>query len=607
MLKFIIVWVIAILWSGSIMAQLLTPLTHDIPRVRAKNSFQPLGQHGLLDTPLQLPFFDDFAGSEGLPDPSHWRSGGGVLVSNRYALDPITIRTATFDGLRADGQPYGPSSLVGPVDTLASQPIQLSGLQPADSLYLSFYWQAGGLGDAPNFSSAGNYFLRLEFRKNSGEWATVWQENGLGRTTPFVPVMVPLREVAYFHEAFAFRFVSSGNQGGVRDLWNVDYVLLDQNRRRGQLHSHDVAMRYQVSSLLRRFTAMPVHQFFLDPAAELSPSVQTYLANLNNMPAAISWRGVLRNQTTGQPADTFLRGNAVIPAPDQQYLIQGSVSASQIAFSRQALQLRHTLFLTTKEQDTRYRYNDTVSRVTELSDYYAYDDGTAETGFSYNASGTVHVAYRFELNQPDQVAAFRMYFTRTNAPGTVLSFRIWREENGLPVEPAVYTQGFRVPEAENLDKFVEVKLTEPVPVSGVFYAGWSQPAGTSFMNVGYDLNESAVSKMFGWTISTGWTALELDGGALLLRPVMNGIITGNKGEVASPRLEVAPNPSSGKIAIEGAYEQVCIYDVSGRSLLCRTQEEVGTALDLGFLPQGMYLLRFTTRHSVQVRKLMIRR
>jgi hypothetical protein len=598
--KKLVLFFLLVLGGGRLGAQILTPLTHDL------SFHRPLELHQQVDT-LQLPFFDDFARSEGRPDPTRWRRHGGVLISHRFAADPVTINTATFDGLTGEGQPYGTATSVGPVDTLTSLPIRLNGLSPADSLYLSFYWQAGGLGDAPNFSQAGNYYLRLEFRKKNGEWATVWQQNGQGRSTSFAPVVIPVRDPEYFYRGFAFRFVSSGSRAGSRDLWHLDYVLLDQNRRRNLLLTRDVAIRFQVSPLLRRYTAMPVHQFFIRPAEELSLSVQTFVTNLNNGPAAISWRGVLRNLTTGVAADTFLRANGVVPPLEPLYRIQGEAGANLIPFSRQPLRLRHTFFLTTKETDHRYRYNDTVSRVTELSDYFAYDDGTAETGFSYNASGTTHVAYRFDLNQLDQVAAFRIFFTRTNTPGTLLNFKIWRDLDGRPVEPAIYTQEFRVPEADKQDAFIQIALAEPVPVEGVFYAGWSQPAGTSFVNVGFDLNEFVTGRLFGWTISTGWIPLQLDRGAVMFRPVMSGVVTGTSKPTVTPTLEVWPNPSAGRVQIQGDYTQVCVYNAAGQRLFCQTRQQTGHALDLGQLSQGFYLLHFTTRQGGQVRKLVIQK
>jgi hypothetical protein len=141
----------------------------------------------------------------------------------------------------------------------------------------------------------------------------------------------------------------------------------------------------------------------------------------------------------------------------------------------------------------------------------------------------------------------------------------------------------------------------------MFYAGWSQPTGTSFVNVGYDLNESAPNRLFGWNLTTGWTVLQLERGAVLFRPVMSGTITGGQQAVTGPGIRVSPNPSSGLVQVEGEYEQVGVYNVAGQRLLCQTKQEGGALLDFQRLPPGLYLLHFSTRSGVQVRKLAIRK
>ena len=95
-----------------------------------------------------MPFFDDFVTPlNGPPDAQFWMPGGGAYVSNRFALMPLTRGTATFDALKADGSSYSGqvNNLYDAIDSLTSQPIDLSGLTAASAVYLSFARQAGGL------------------------------------------------------------------------------------------------------------------------------------------------------------------------------------------------------------------------------------------------------------------------------------------------------------------------------------------------------------------------------------------------------------------------------------------------------------------------------
>jgi hypothetical protein len=102
-------------------------------------------------TLLKLPFFDDFSTAAKVPHDSLWLNGG-VRVNNQFAVNAPSKGVATFDGLKANGQPwdFNPNTIQLLVDTLTSQPIDLSGLSPASNVVLSFFWQAGGLGEAPD-------------------------------------------------------------------------------------------------------------------------------------------------------------------------------------------------------------------------------------------------------------------------------------------------------------------------------------------------------------------------------------------------------------------------------------------------------------------------
>lgn len=126
---------------------------------------------------IQLPFFDDFSTATSTnPDTQLWKPGSGVYINNTLTTRQPSINVATFDGLDAAGVPYNfrNEQAQGDSDTLVSQPIALGGLKPADSLYISYYWQAKGLGELPDRADT----LRLEFLTNTGNWVAVWKQAG---------------------------------------------------------------------------------------------------------------------------------------------------------------------------------------------------------------------------------------------------------------------------------------------------------------------------------------------------------------------------------------------------------------------------------------------
>src|SRR6476661_3922045 len=115
------------------------PLSADPSRAAYMLKVDPAAQQ--RTTALSLPFFDDFTTPlEGAPDVRRWEPKGGAFVSNRLAVAPLTRGAATLDGLKANGQSYSGSigALYGTIDSLKSQPIDLSGLTVNDQVFLSF-------------------------------------------------------------------------------------------------------------------------------------------------------------------------------------------------------------------------------------------------------------------------------------------------------------------------------------------------------------------------------------------------------------------------------------------------------------------------------------
>ncbi len=104
-----------------------------------------------------LPFFDDFSRSSLYPDSTKW-TDNSVLVNDGFTLCPPNRNGATFDVLDANGKVYSYAiSNAFVAEYLTSVRIRLDSimepepraLTPADSIYLSFYYQPQGNGNAP--------------------------------------------------------------------------------------------------------------------------------------------------------------------------------------------------------------------------------------------------------------------------------------------------------------------------------------------------------------------------------------------------------------------------------------------------------------------------
>ncbi|MFD3000341.1 T9SS type A sorting domain-containing protein [Pontibacter toksunensis] len=601
-----LLFILFVLLSGATaMAQaVLQPLQQEVRQAQRNVTAKPL--RIAAAAAVSLPFFDDFAAAQVVPDPSRWQNGG-VFINNRFAFEPVTINVASFDGLNAFGQPYAPGSTgAGASDTLTSEPILLGGLSPTDSVYLSFYWQSGGLGDVPDLTESNLRYLQLEFKDNTGTWREVWRQPALGVVSDFAQAFFGLLEPRYFHNDFQFRFQNVGQRNGLADVWNLDYVVLDKNRRKGQNTTRDIAISEGVSKLLEHYTAMPARQFLANPSGELAQEVRATANNLGGLPGAISWRGYIKllNEAT---ADTFLREQALIPAAAWQYPITGTPTLAAITLPPNGpFTLLHGIRLDTREQDQLQRANDSTERKTIFADYFAYDDGTAEAGFSFLGTGNVQVAQRYELNQPDQLKSFRVHFPRVgrDLAGSSIIFKVWADADGLPGE-VLHQQSFQIQYTDTLNEFYEVELTKLVPVEESFYIGWSQ-GGNAFLNIGFDKNERATDRRFTYTPSGGWVAETTLEGAIMMRPVLVGEAPlGIEDELAAATMRVFPNPSRGEVFINDPYEQVTVFDITGKQVYSQAYAGPSQPVNLRHLAPGLYTLRIQTRKAIVNKKLIL--
>ena len=108
-------------------------------------------------TPLFLPFFDDFTQSWIFPADGRWANSYAYINTN-FAYHSVNRGVATLDAIDNRGRLHqNASTFPFGADTLTSQPIRLDSiispvqrpLTPADSIYLSFFYQPEGRGNPP--------------------------------------------------------------------------------------------------------------------------------------------------------------------------------------------------------------------------------------------------------------------------------------------------------------------------------------------------------------------------------------------------------------------------------------------------------------------------
>lgn len=129
------------------------------------NQVLPYKSYVLDYPPVDIPFVDDFSYSGVYPDSTKWIDKD-VYINAHYPIFPVDYGVATFDVLDATGNLYpGANPFPFIADFLTSYPIKLGDYEPADSVYLSFYYQPQGRGDIPFVYDS----LVLEFGLYNGD------------------------------------------------------------------------------------------------------------------------------------------------------------------------------------------------------------------------------------------------------------------------------------------------------------------------------------------------------------------------------------------------------------------------------------------------------
>lgn len=562
---------------------------------------------------LSLPFFDDFARFDNRLDTTKWEKGSTVYINNHFSRNPLTKNIATFNGVSAAGNlhPIFSGQQDG-VDTLTSLPINLAGFNPADSVQLSFFLQTGGLTlpSTPLFASNRPRYIQVEFKNNNN----VWQAAPGGRinaptaaqlTKAFKQYFFAITATQYLHSNFQFRIRSFGNPTLDFETWNLDYVYLNSGRRRNERRI-DVATSRKVGSVLQRYTAMPIHQFQANVAGELNDSVYTTLNNLEDQPRAITSTSTVQIGNAGPV--TFASKPIALNAFARQYNdFPDSPNPAVFSGITGFQDIKATVFVETQEQAAAGTlYNDTISSVTQLRDYYAYDDGSPENiiNIQRTSPGFIYqLAQRFFLNQNDQVKRLTFFLPKSNnTPGTVATFRIWNvKPNGEPEDNSIFSATYTVPPIAQLDTWVNIPVNPPVQVSGSFYAGWTIPSGSANFSVGLDQNNNA-PRYYKTNNASGFQ----NEGAVMLRVFMGNHITSiAENSTAKEVISIYPNPAKSRVMVRGAAEVVRVFTLTGQQVLEKTVTGAETELDVSKLSPGLYLVQTQKESRVQTQKLII--
>ncbi len=611
---------------------------------------------------------DDFSYQSPFPDTLLWMNCN-VFVNRNYPVAPPTIGVATFDGINKYGYPY--DFLVGqtsslPADTLTSKRIRLDTIHPAitDSIYLSFYYQPQGRGNSPEPHDS----LVLEFKEKRLDsiflhtpidtiysteeipdttagstliltivhdstvyndstyyflkevWRHIWSHKG--EQTPadssWKLVMIPITDTAFLKPGFQFRFYNYATISGNGDQWSIDNVYLGYNQRNwDDTIINENALVYDPPSMIKPYSSMPWRHY--NPTF-MKDSIIVLIRNNNNAQKGLDYSHNIYDY------NHVLVNNFIGNDPINPYSIVGyyryrvTPLYSIPLLSGPGNYSFEAIISTTPDFNRR---NDTVEHFQTFSNYFAYDDGTAESAFAMNATQIGEIAEQFTTTVPDTLRALDIYFNPLWHDASLyegsMNIKVWADAGGYP-GALIFSDTARTPwynqQEYAPDHFKRYFITPQYITPQTIYVGFLQNTSQE-LSVGVDKNTNSQYKIFYTTTGTWFNSPYP--GSLMIRPVFgtyNECTGVNSPPSSSTSFTVYPNPASTQLYLNYTSTSsnnkisYSVIDVYGRIVLenkLPTSNQQSTInsqqlVDISVLSEGIYFVRLNDGSTISTTK-----
>ena len=583
-----------------------------------------------LQRSISLPFFDDFSASKDYPRQGIWVDKN-VFINNDFPTNQPSINVATFDGLDEFGNAYSTLAIKGAADKLTTASLNIAKYLPKDSLYLSFQYQYQLQGN-PNATFPDDS-LMVFFRSDANDvdaFEPVLLISAEEATAnEFKQVVLPVNDSFYFHNDFQIKFVNRGSLTGNLGQWHIDYVRLGIGRSFADSNLNDVALTNTPTSLLTKYHSMPYAHYSLNPSAYLADTQSFNIFNNNIIPYPVDYKrrifGPEGNQNflnaSVQPtlfgkSDTTIKlFNKVSPVIN----FNTSLNSDSLVFTSTYKISNSTL------ANDQVPSNDTCSVQTVFSNYFAYDDGTAESGYAIRGKNNAGGALAYDLEKPDSLYGMYIFFNQaeTNVSSQTFNLHVWQNLSGIdgfnPASPNV--ELYKIANAKPIrtnkkNGFAYFKFDSAVIVPNRFYMGWSQ-ISPYLINIGLDKNytidgQTAVNPNM-YSFYDGVWNKSIIKGAMMMRPIVGKWLepTAKVKEVSKDEktISVYPNPTSNIIQVRntlGDVFELSLYDLTGKELLNLISSN---SMDIQAISDGLYILRIsnTEKSIYKTEKIIIKK
>lgn len=581
--------------------------------LQKQNILQPSSRlKSTQSTTVELPFIDDFSSATVYPNPACW-SDNNVFINSTFAIHMKTIGVASFDVFDAQGNIYQniQKDAFG-ADTLTSNPINLN-YPPTSAIWMSFYIQPGGLGDEPGVSDS----LKLEFfMTDSGKWKNVWSTPGFSSPT-FSFKSIPINQPEYLKNGFRFRFINLASltvsdiegKTSIPDVWNLDYVKIDTGRNENDSIFRDVAFSKPLKSLLKSYYAMPWSHYLFAFIQEVEPKIEITYVNLDSSSHLPVRLFKIKELHASEVIDFDIGGLKILPW--EQSTFQADLTNPFKSKNTDSAEYE-VMSMLKNDITVVNKWNDTVKFKQVFKNYFAYDDGSSESGYGIAGQGAQNAmaAYGFYSYFPDTLRSVYISFNPTENNITesyYFRLAVWSDNNGKPGSIIYIDPRDRSPIISRRGEFAKFDLDSGIVVNETFFIGWIQ-SSEDYLNIGYDLNNPNGQSHLFYNLDGTWiqsgVSSSVKPGSLMIRPIMRtenlavGIPPiGNPKENA---FTVFPNPAKDYIVIDGndlhpedKIVRITIFNTLGQPL--KIIDAPSGNIDIGELNHGVYIIKIQTK------------
>ncbi|HOS17078.1 MAG TPA: T9SS type A sorting domain-containing protein [Bacteroidales bacterium] len=432
-------------------------------------------------------------------------------------------------------------------------------------------------------------------------WNNVWSTGGTTLQTfadsmhldtsklLFKQVLIPVIDSVYFNKGFQFRFrnyasleYTDNNPTWASnvDFWHIDYIRFDRTRTITDTLIDDVAFSNNPGSVLAYYQAIPWTQFKNNQGGQLKQNIKVKLSNLSSVVKNTSYIYFI-SDIAGTHIEDYDGGSyniSPLATSGFQNYAPHSLPPLSVNFpsdTKDSAEFMITHIFREAGSGDMNPKNDTVVFYHHFHNYYAYDDGIPESGYTVvNVySHRTSMALGFSLSKADTLRAVGMYINHVlnNANNFNFTLTVWADSSGYPGR-ILHSETIEQEYNNDLYGFQHYYLSKPVPVIGKFFIGY-QINTNNYLNVGFDQNNDNSQHVF-YKTGNYWESSFLSG-TPMLRPFLGKEwkpLSIEKSINPAFSVHLFPNPVNDMLSLSLAENinkqdvSIEIYSISGQKL-----------------------------------------